>query len=303
MSKFSRWCSTEIGKAQQSRDYIGAVCRFNGDDELMVQVRNNEYGKLSSPPNMSSDWVDPWPERLVRIESVREMLKREWEPAYDTTAENEVRYWNGIHQAIATGQADYRMESMSLYHSRYVPVGLVGNEWMQEAERKVRNDRRNHVEKILAEATAAKKAGRGRDTAARALMDKVDTEYKKLHGHSTSYPQHYVRTKQMPPGAHAEENLIQIWNSITQDLQLTTVDLFITRMPCPDKSSGFSLGRVVYKEGCMNKLIQLVGQVGSGVTWTITYHERLSGSQEALAHAVAAGFPANATIKMQGQHP
>jgi hypothetical protein len=299
MSKFAELCSEAVARATGDELYIGAVCRLNHDDALIVSTRNDEYGKHPSLPVCTSAKLSPKRDPIERLQPVSELLTREYEPLAVTPQQHEVTYWNNMLTAVRTGQSSYAQEGLSIYRREYVPAGLVGEEWMRRAEAKARAEAEGRMAAKLKDAQEAEKRhAHLAHSARRSMLDAVDRAYQAMHGNKEPYPREYVHKVPGQSGGHAEENLIRIWASITQGLELRHVDLFISRMPCPTNSSGFTLGPTVYKEGCINKLIQLVASTDGGVTWDISYYQRLSGMQQALTTTYAQGFPSRARFYM-----
>jgi hypothetical protein len=290
LPSFSAVCAAEITRANADPYYIGAVCRFNQDDDLIITTRNDEYGRGASVPTGSSARLNLNLAVIQRLKPVRQLLHQELQPLYEAETARELRYRQGIRDSIATKQADYSDEALIVYQRDYVRAGLVGAEWRERAEERVRSEHLAAAEASLRQAKHAyERTGVIEESMQRELfLADVNRSYDRLHGTTAVYPPDYLQaeTDGGLPGGHAEENLIRAWASGTAGLTLERVDLFITRMPCPDKSSGMLLNGVGYKEGCINKLIQLVG-LNAAVRWEITYHQRLSDDQQALTQRFA----------------
>jgi hypothetical protein len=202
-----------------------------------------------------------------------------------------------MEQAIKSGESDYSMEATNLYRTRYVKIGLVGSEWYEKAEETVREEalQRVRLKTDKAKSELAKVKSIGKDFDSEGLTAMVDKEYDKLSGTATDYPAEYsqVDTDGGFSGGHAEENLLRVWTGAIAGLKLTKVDIFVTRGPCPHDSSGMRINGHTYKEGCINKLIQLVDKT-AGVDFDISYYQDLSTHQQAQMDKWARrGFPSN----------
>jgi hypothetical protein len=265
-------CKGECGKADGDENYIGAVCRFNGDDDLIVMTRNDEYKAQSSTAKASSDKLKLKQEPIRRLKSVREKVAQEASALYEHSAVREQRYWEQMVRAIESGQTDYTTEARIAYNAsqvKYPGRGLPFETFEAEERQTALRKARDQLARAIGE---YKRKAPEIESSERMATLEADKRYEKLHGTAAPYPNDYVEYVDAVTGGHAEENLIRVWGSATSGLDLKVVELFITRMPCPDKSSGLSMGGVNYKEGCLNKLIQLVSTT-AGVQWEIAYYQ------------------------------
>lgn len=294
---FAKRANAAIETANGDKLFIGVVCRLNGDDDLIVETRNDGYGLTPSTPVASSNKVTLRQDMAQHIKPVRQILTAEYEPLFIHPAVREARYWMNLEESIKSGQGDYSMEATNLYRTRYVKIGLAGPEWYAKAEETVREEA---LQRVTAKTEIAKKewqkvksVGKDFDTEGHTAM--VDKEYDKLSGTATDYPGEYVQvdTDGGFSGGHAEENLLRVWTGAIAGLKLAKVEIFVTRGPCPDNSSGMRINGHTYKEGCINKLIQLVDKT-AGVDFDISYYQALSTDQQALMDKWAQrGFPSN----------
>ena len=290
-------CSNAMKMADADPNYIGTVCRFNANDKLIVTTRNDEYGQPPSKPETSSDELQLIQSARMRLKPLRQRINSYLRPAYLPSADRDVNHWKTVKDFIESGVSDYSMEAQSLYRIKYVKVGLVGPEWLEAAETQVRKEA---IERVEAELWAARAKSAScpeweRLRCERELQSAVADTYDEIHGSSSIYPSQYVQTEDNGglPGGHAEENLIGIWPAAVRDLKLEMVELFVTRMPCPDKSSGFLMSNTAFKEGCINKLIQLVAATPD-VSFHITYYQIISQDLQAMSKKWAdRGFPSN----------
>jgi len=290
-------CINAMKMADDDPNYIGVVCRFNANDKLIVITRNDEYGGPPSKPETSSDELQLSPSTRMRLKPLRDRIKKYLKPAYLPSADRDVNHWETVKHSIASGTSDYSMEARILYEIKYVKVGLVGPEWLEAAETQVMNEALERVEAQLraARAKAAACPERERLICEQQLQSAVTDTYDEIHGSASMYPAQYVQAENNGglPGGHAEENLIGIWPAAVRDLKLEMVELFVTRMPCPDKSSGFLMSNTAYKEGCINKLIQLVAATPDA-KFHITYYQIINSDLQAMSKKWAdRGFPSN----------
>lgn len=299
MPTFQEHIGIERSRVVASETFVSAVCRFNRDDNLVVVTRNDEYGTQSQP--LAEGNLMPQFAPILRIYSVFEKLRKVHQDTYVHPLVRDVQYWTGIVDAYERRQNSPDHHEARKIYEQWQMVGL--DRSYDDAIDRARTMALERVTGKLREATHARTAGRANIDQFEATSKHAATldalmEWKPLHGHAGAYPPDVVDVfPQTDPGGHAEENLIRIWASVTQHLQLQLVELFLTRMPCGRRSEPFRMGNLIYKEGCVNKLIQLVADVGPAVEWIIEWNQELTAGHQPLAVALSAGFPQNVTFR------
>ncbi|QAX85583.1 hypothetical protein C2E19_17780 [Pseudomonas sp. DTU12.3] len=288
MTTYATLCTAEMSKAESDRNHVGGVCRVNKDDKYLVTFHNNGYSTPASPPMMGETvlQLDPAP----RIPPVRASVKKDMEMLHQHSAQREYAYWEQMHKAVSTGQTSYEFEAMQLHRER-LQCGL------DDYARCVAIVKARQLASVEEKRKAAAKTMSDRfDASAHATMisAKTEEEYVALQKRSLTYPHEYT-TPQIANtmGGHAEENFIRAWASLCTHIpeKITFIELFITRMPCPDDSSGFWIGANLYKEGCMGKLAKLISLADEAIHWEITYTQTLNGHDQAFAQSLSRFFP------------
>ncbi|MHB2248496.1 hypothetical protein [Pseudomonas fitomaticsae] len=288
MTTFSDLCTAELSKAQHDSNHVGGVCRVNQNDSYLVTFHNNGYDTAASPPTMGETvlQLDPAP----RIPSVRATLKKEVEDTYEHPAKREHRYWETMVEIAESGRMSYEHEALILHRER-LRYGLDNYEG---AVKKIKEQQLANVKGKRA--IAAQEMEKRYDPVAHSKMTSgiAEEQYIALQKRSLTYPHEYASPRvENTAGGHAEENFIRAWSALCMHIpeKITNIELYITRMPCPDVSSGFWLGAHLYNEGCMGKLAKLITTADEAIRWQITYSQTLNGADQAFSQSLSRHFP------------
>ncbi|MFJ2488588.1 hypothetical protein [Pseudomonas sp. NPDC087639] len=298
MTTFLTLCTAEMSKAEHDKNHVGGVCRVNRNDTYLVTFHNNSYETPATPPMMGETvlQLDPAP----RIPPVRANVRKELEIIHEHPAKLEHNYWEGMHRAVKSGQVSYEHEALMLHRERLA----YGLDDYDGAVRKVKAQQLANVEskRLIATREMERKYDAGAHSKMISAM--AEEQYIALQKRSLTYPVEYTSPKvDNTLGGHAEENFIRAWSSLCTQIpeKISHIELFITRMPCPDASSGFWLGAHLYKEGCMGKLAKLITTTDESISWEITYSQTLNGADQAFAQSLARHFPeARVTFAARG---
>ncbi|EJM17742.1 hypothetical protein PMI21_02451 [Pseudomonas sp. GM18] len=286
MTTFSTLCTAEMSKAEHDPNYVGGVCRINKNDTFLITFRNNGYDTPASTPMMGATplQLDPAP----RIPPVRSSVKREMEMIHQHPAEREYSYWNNLYLAASRDQMTCESDALAFQKRQG------GTKDYESCLRIVKAEQLATIEKKRANAAIEMGRKYNGEIHASFISAKTQEEYVALQTRSLSYPAEYT-TPQIPNtlGGHAEENFIRAWSALYAHIpeKITSVELFITRMPCPDASAGFWLGANLYKEGCMSKFAKLITTTDESINWEITYSQTLNGADQAFSQSLTRFFP------------
>ncbi|HEX8437270.1 hypothetical protein [Archangium sp.] len=283
--------------------YVGIAIRFNGDDDNVFMVENEEYDQ------------EPNGELFGQYGRTRQTITQlaPFQP-YDTVQ----RYINSTssrHEELrrsarekAIKAMDFEFELNMLQHEKEhkdrLAAGLLmdRNKVREELRKKAESDSKafKHLPPI-SEARKHAEEVEARRAYQKNLYQETIRYAEDEHPHEV-----YAHTPINPAftqGGHAEEILIREWKSMTQGLKVEKVDLYLTTMCCAMNSSPFQMyfdGVLVdFKQGCINKMVQLVELVGADVTWNITYTNLVGRDELGLALRFAKRFPINVTYSWE----
>lgn len=109
--------------------------------------------------------------------------------------------------------------------------------------------------------------------------------------------------------AHAEEVMIANWPQYAHAFGVVphTVEVFISKSPCMDRSPVRTINGVTFVKGCSNKLEAFISRLGTGVNWRICFlnYYQEDVRVEAQSHSPAAVFSRLSNVdiyKFQDRH-
>ncbi|WP_409316700.1 hypothetical protein [Pseudomonas sp. KCJK9016] len=288
MTTFSTLCTAELSKAEHDPNHVGGVCRINRNDSYLVTFHNNGYDTPASPPVMGETvlQLDPAP----RIPSVRAVVKKEVMQTHEHPAKREYGYWDTMVGIAESGRMSYEHEALILHRER---LGY-GLDDYEGAVRRVKEQQLANMKSKRAIAAQDMERKYNADAHSKMISAIAEEQYIALQKRSLTYPSEYGAPREAnDSGGHAEENFIRAWSALCAQIpeKITNVELYITRMPCPDASSGFWLGANLYNEGCMSKLAKLITTADEAIQWQITYTQMLNGSDQAFSQSLTRHFP------------